>query len=289
MKLPIAAKAPPTGFSRAARVAMAAAALQLLGATGDGLPLLRAQDRGAATSPQTVAATGVTQPPESVPRPRVQEVETREMTETQIVARDGAEFDARGRAATFNGSVHISDPRFELWCDRLTVYLNREAEKEEGDTGSASNPRPAPRTAGNQPPSGGGIDRAVAEGNVVIKQTRPATGPGGGGEAKTAIGRAERAEFTNRTGQVVLSGGRPSIEQGLNVLEATSSQTRIILARDNTLRTEGPSRTVIRQRGDAAAGFTGPDRSPPAAGAVAPTTGAETPKPRPQGTRRPNR
>ncbi len=285
MKPPIF-KALTTGFSRAA-----ATATLLLGVLGAG-ERLQAQGREpapASASPQpggqSVAAAAnsnsavstIQAPPPVVPRPGVEDVDTRGLTETQIVAREGADFDAKGRAATFNGSVHISDPRFELWCDKLTVYLNRESEKEGADAPSRP---PAGKTTGVQPPTGGGIDRAVAEGNVVIKQIRAAAAPGG--ETKTSIGRSERAEFTNRTGEIVLSGGRPSIEQGLNVLEATSSQTRIILARDNTLRTEGPSRTIIRQRGDS------PDKiSPP--GRTAPPAAAESPKPRAPGARRPNR
>ena len=278
---PLTAKRPLAGSSRAARVArLATVAVVSLGAN---LALAQSQVTPPHGGGQAVAAaapaTGAAQTPAGAATRRADDAATQETTETEITARDGADFDAKGRAATFNGTVHVSDPRFELWCDRLTVFLNRETEKDP----DAANDRPPPTN--NAPASGGGIDRALAEGHVVIKQTRPATD---GGEAKTSIGRSERAEFTNRTGEVVLSGGRPTIEQGMNILEATSSQTRIILTRENTLRTEGPSRTVIRQRSDAAdkmiPGGGGRSATPAAAGAA-----AQTPKPRSTPARPQNR
>ena len=91
-----------------------------------------------------------------------------------------------------------------------------------------------------------------------------------GGETKVSIGRSERAEFVNRTGEITLINGPPSVQQGLNVLEATSSRTRIIMTRDNTLRTEGPSRTVIRQRGDDN-NFPGGNRDKPPRANASPT------------------
>ena len=252
---------------------------------GSGAGTLLAQDRESSTrgNVQTVAATtAAAQPSAAAGQPRGSDAAKQEITETEIVARDGADFDSKGRAATFNGSVHINDPRFELWCDRLTVYLNRETEK---DADAVNDRLPPSNNASPAAGAGGGIDHAVAEGHVVIKQTKPAAD---GGEAKTSIGRSERAEFTNSTGEIVLSGGRPSVEQGLNVLEATSNQTRIILTRDNTLRTQGPSRTIIRQRGDAANNqLPGANR---AAETNTPAAGA-TPKPKSRAPRQsqPNR
>lgn len=275
MKLPTA-RPPLSGFACSAGRAWLATVL-LAGSTA----LAQERESSPRTGVQTIAAaatTGVGQSSDAAARVPTSDAAKAEITETEIVARDGADFDGKGRVAIFNGNVHIQDPRFELWCDRLTVFLNREA-KEDAD---AAQDKPPPSN-NPQASSGGGIDRAVAEGHVVIKQTKPATD---GGEAKTSIGRSERAEYTNRTGEIVLSGGRPSIEQGMNILEATSSQTRIILNRDNTLRTEGPSRTIIRQRGDANDKLIPGGPSKPAA--TPPAAGAGTPKPRTPG-RTPNR
>ncbi|MBV9658276.1 MAG: hypothetical protein JO295_09220 [Verrucomicrobia bacterium] len=189
---------------------------------------------------QVAAAAASTPAPQQPPGERGPDAQ---VTETEIVATDGAEFDGRTRQAVFHGQVHIADPRFELWCDQLTVFLNRETK--DNEPGDRLPPMDSDSSSNQQ---SGGIDHAVAEGHVVIRQIKPPTTEGG--ETKVSIGRSERAEFTNATGEIVLTGGPPSVQQGLNILEATSSRTRIIMTRDNTMRTEGPSRTVIRQRGD---------------------------------------
>lgn len=133
-------------------------------------------------------------------------------SKTEITAQKEATFDEKANRAVFTGDVRIKDPAFLLSADRLTVHLN------------------ANRS---------GIERAVADGNVIIvQQTSP------GSTEKGAVGRARQAEYTPSTGRVVLSG-RPEIQQGINLHLADSDSTRMILDRDGRATTEGPSRTVI--------------------------------------------
>lgn len=131
---------------------------------------------------------------------------------TEITAQKEATFDEKKNVAVFVGSVRVSDPSFLLASDRLTVTLSADRS---------------------------GIDRAVAEGNVVIVQ-RTADEK----EGKGAIGRAQRAEYIPSTGRATLSGS-PQIQQGINRHIATSPGTRMILYRDGRASTVGPSRTVI--------------------------------------------
>ena len=84
-------------------------------------------------------------------------------SKTEISAEREATFNEKENRATFVGGVRVKDPAFLLSADRLTVFLNRNRS---------------------------GIDRAVAEGNVVIVQQTEA------GE-KGAVGRARRAEFAS--------------------------------------------------------------------------------------------
>lgn len=131
---------------------------------------------------------------------------------TEITAQKEATFDEKNNIAIFIGSVRVNDPSFLLSCDKLTVYLTKDRS---------------------------GIDRAVAEGNVVIVQQTPDED-----RSKAATGRARRAEYTPSTGRAVLSGN-PEISQGINRHIATSPGTRMILNRDGQATTEGPSRTII--------------------------------------------
>ncbi len=132
-------------------------------------------------------------------------------SKTEIVAQKEATFNDAKNQATFVGEVRVKDPSFFLSADKLTVYLTKERS---------------------------GIDKAVAEGNVVIVQQTKDTAE------KGAIGRARIAEYVPSTGIVVLIGW-PEVEQGINRHVAASQETRMILNRDGRATTEGPSRTVI--------------------------------------------
>ena len=133
---------------------------------------------------------------------------------TEITAQKEATFDEKNNIAVFIGNVRVSDPGFVLAADKLTVTLAADRS---------------------------GIDRAIAEGNVVIVQRTPEDKDG---ENKGAIGRAQRAEYVPSTGRATLSGS-PEIQQGINRHIATSPGTRMILHRDGRASTVGPSRTVI--------------------------------------------
>jgi lipopolysaccharide transport protein LptA len=132
-------------------------------------------------------------------------------SKTEITAEQEATFNDKENRAVFLGSVRVEDPSFILSSDRLTVFLNKDRS---------------------------GIDRAVAEGNVVIVQQTQSR------DEEAAVGRGERAEYVPSTGTVTLSG-RPEIQQGINRHLAADDRTRMILNRDGRATTEGPSRTVI--------------------------------------------
>lgn len=130
---------------------------------------------------------------------------------TEITAQKEATFDENQNRAIFTGDVKVKDPAFLLSSDRLTVFLNKERS---------------------------GIDRAVAEGNVVIVQQT------GNPSEKGAIGRAREAVYVPATGLVTLSGW-PEVQQGINRHLATTPTTRMIMHRDGRATTEGASKTVI--------------------------------------------
>jgi lipopolysaccharide export system protein LptA len=212
---------------------------------------------------------------------------TPEATETEILATDGATFASKDRIAVFTGNVKVTDPRFQLACDKLTVFLNKGAAT---DTIGAPAATPAPATpppvakggtpaAAPTPGSSGGIDHAVAEGHVIIVQERAATD---GGAPKRSVGRGDWAYFDNKSGDMVLKG-TPSVEQNENTHSATSPDTVMTLRKDNSLTTVGPSRTIIMQR--KGTDMPGSSPVPGAAQPGQPAARAGQPSPSPAGRR----
>jgi lipopolysaccharide transport protein LptA len=140
-----------------------------------------------------------------------------EPTTTEIYA-DEAFFDSTKNMGIFSGRVKVTDPRFNLQSDKLTVFITK------GE---------------NQ-----GLERAIAEGNVGLVRDRP--DPNGGPPTR-AVGRADKATYTAATGDVELRG-TPRVQEGPNMHVATSPDTVMIINQNSQLTTHGPSRTEIRQQ-----------------------------------------
>ncbi len=141
---------------------------------------------------------------------------TNEPTTTEIYA-DEAFFDSTKNIGIFTGRVKVTDPRFNLQSDKLTVFITK------GE---------------NQ-----GLEKAIAEGNVGLVRDRP--DPNGGPPTR-AVGRADKATYTAATGDVELRG-TPRVQEGQNMHVATSPDTVMIINQNSQLTTHGPSRTEIRQ------------------------------------------
>jgi lipopolysaccharide transport protein LptA len=156
-------------------------------------------------------------------------------TTTEIYA-DEAFFDSTKNMGIFSGRVKVTDPRFNLQSDKLTVFITK---------------------GQNQ-----GLEKAIAEGNVGLVRDRP--DPNGGPPTR-AVGRADKATYTAATGDVELRG-TPRVQEGLNMHVATSPDTVMVINQNSQLTTHGPSRTEIRQQpneGEKKAGAT-PSQTPPA-------------------------
>jgi lipopolysaccharide transport protein LptA len=153
-----------------------------------------------------------------------------EPTTTEIYS-DEAFFDSGKSMGIFSGHVKVTDPRFNLQSEKLTVYISKGEDQ--------------------------GLERAVAEGNVGVVRDRP--DPNGGPPTR-AVGRGEIATYVAATGDVELKG-TPRVQQGENTHIATSPDTIMIINQKGQLTTHGPSRTEIRQQpkedGSADGGKTG--------------------------------
>ena len=143
-------------------------------------------------------------------------LQSSEPTTTEIYANE-AFFDSSKNMGIFSGSVKVTDPRFNLQSDKLTVFISK------GE---------------NQ-----GLEKAIAEGNVGLVRDRP--DPKGGPPTR-AVGRSDKAVYTAATGDVELTG-TPRVQEGVNMHVATSADTVMIINQNSQLTTHGPSRTEIRQ------------------------------------------
>jgi lipopolysaccharide transport protein LptA len=138
-------------------------------------------------------------------------------TTTQIYA-DEAFFDSTKNMGIFSGRVKVTDPRFSLQSDKLTVFITK------GQNQS--------------------LEKAIAEGNVGLVRDRP--DPNGGPPTR-AVGRADKATYTAATGDIELRG-TPRVQEGPNMHVATSPDTVMVINQNSQLTTHGPSRTEITQQ-----------------------------------------
>jgi len=138
-------------------------------------------------------------------------------TTTEIYS-DEAFFDSTKNVGIFSGRVKVTDPRFNLQSDKLTVFITK---------------------GQNQ-----GLEKAIAEGHVGLVRDRP--DPNGGPPTR-AIGRADKAVYIAATGDVELTG-TPRVQEGPNMHVATSPDTVMLINQNSQLTTHGPSRTEIRQQ-----------------------------------------
>ncbi|MDD5201481.1 MAG: LptA/OstA family protein, partial [Terrimicrobiaceae bacterium] len=132
---------------------------------------------------------------------------------TEISCKDEATFDNASGIATFVTTVYVKDPQFNLYCDKLTVFMNKERK---------------------------GIDHAEAEGHVVIVQDNTDDK----GQPTKSIGRSGKAVFVPATGDATLTVW-PQLQQGINNHVSTEATTVMVLNRNGHLKTTGGSRTVI--------------------------------------------
>lgn len=170
-------------------------------------------------APSALSATPAKKPEkkEKSPLDKIAGSESNVATTTEIYANE-AFFDSSKNMGIFTGSVKVTDPRFNLQSDKLTIYVSK------GE---------------NQ-----GLEKAIAEGNVAVVRDRPEPG---GSPPTRSVGRSETATYVAATGDVELKGD-PRVQEGMNTHVAASPDTVMVINQNGQLSTHGPSRTEIRQQ-----------------------------------------
>jgi lipopolysaccharide export system protein LptA len=172
--------------------------------------------------------------------------------QTEITANE-ASFDQKNHQGVFLSNVVVINPDFQLRCDKLTVFMKHDAPLA-GQPAPAATPTPAGKAGATKTgrkaapgtgKSSGGLERAIAEGNVVITQDKVDAD----GKNTHSVGHGRRAEYEAATGDITLTG-KPDVAQGINTLEATDESTVIILNREGKMRANGPHKSTIRDTGD---------------------------------------
>lgn len=156
---------------------------------------------------------------------------------TEITDSTETTFDESGRVAVFSGDVKVVNPQFTMTCQKLTAFLKKAGADE------PAKPAAAEKTGKGPASPAGGLDHALAEGEVIITQDKvdPATG-----EVTHCVGKGARATYKTSNGEMVLSGW-PQIQQGINTQIATAESTVMIMNQDGHLKTIGPSKSVIQE------------------------------------------
>jgi lipopolysaccharide transport protein LptA len=196
--------------------------------------------RGQGTAPATLSTRTPSKPsekaspakaprenpsPEKEPAEKPKDVKSGAAPQEQIITEiyaDQTVFDSAKSIGIFTGHVVVTDPRFNIQGDKLTIFISK-----------------------NQNES---FEKAIVEGNVGVVRDRPSTT---GGPPDRMVGRSEKAIYFAKEGRFELTGN-PRVQQGLNTHVATSPETVMILNEAGQLETHGPSRTEIRQDPNAA-------------------------------------
>ncbi len=196
----------------------------------------------AATTAAVLTAPRATpvNPRDAVPEPAAEPAKKAKGA-TEITAME-ATFDNKKHEAIFTRNVTVNDPEFSVTCDRLVAML-----KHEGSTSGNAKPTEKSPAAAPKPgtKSKGGLDRAIAEGNVVIRQSKVEAD----GSTSQSFGKAQKADYNAVTGDIVLSG-MPIVQQGLNQCISTAPETVMTLNRDRNMKVVGPHRTIISDKAD---------------------------------------
>ena len=166
-----------------------------------------------------------TPPSEKDPAEKPKDVKSGAVPQEQIITEiyaDQTVFDSGKSIGIFTGNVVVTDPRFNIQGDKLTIFISKKQNES--------------------------FEKAIVEGNVGVVRDRPSTT---GGPPDRMVGRSDKAVYFAKEGRFELTGN-PRVQQGLNTHVATSPDTVMILNEAGQLETHGPSRTEIRQDPNAA-------------------------------------
>lgn len=133
--------------------------------------------------------------------------------------------DTIGKVMTFQGNVVITHPQFEIKCDKLEMILAEGLDLSGAEKSSS--------TGGDSP-----FRKAIASGGrVEIRRNSP--------EGKTQVAMARRAEYDAASGDIILSGGPPYIQDGDRFVETNSADAQIIMRGNGKYEVRGERGRIV--------------------------------------------
>lgn len=144
------------------------------------------------------------------------------------------DYDANAQIVIFTGAVYVKRPDFELWADKMTVYLEK-SNKSDAQEGAS------------QGMEAGDIDRIVAEKNVRLKSE----GRDGSCNKATYYAKADKFVMEGSpklwdSKQSTITGGTIVHHLGTNKSEVLNSAGITFYAPDNT---DSPSPPTLAPQG----------------------------------------
>jgi len=176
--------------------------------------------------------------------PKVQEQPKAQESKPMVIeCQDGLYFDAEQGLLVYLKDVRLRDERFNMDCDNnLKVYMQRDEAKAKKKQQNAEKAQAAPGEPGSELSllQGGNIDlnfsgvqRIVASGNVRLQ--------GKDKSGKIMRAGAETATYSvkNKDAEVILSGGKPYIEDGNNRIDVSGEGCYIRVYGDGSVYIKG--------------------------------------------------
>lgn len=140
-------------------------------------------------------------------------------THLEIKAREAVMDDTSGQLS-FLHEVFLDGPDYQLRCDKLVIYIDKSASGED-ETGA--------------------MRRAVASGGMVeIKRVTVDDK----GKPKTQIALGRHADYDAVSGEFVLSGGPPYMQDGDRFVKTTSQDSKIIMRKNGLYEITGSTNRI---------------------------------------------
>jgi lipopolysaccharide export system protein LptA len=184
---------------------------------------------------------------------KTEKVDKKDKGPTEIVALE-ATFDQKAHIAIFIGEVVVTDPEFNVQCDKLTAFLKHDevpagqaAPPPRLKAAATPDPKADNKTEAPKKPKEGGLEKAIAEADpgkiVTVTQDKLEAD----GTTSHSIGHGKKCHYDAVTGDITLYG-KPDVQQGINTCVATEEETIMILNRDGHMRVTGAHKTMIKDQ-----------------------------------------
>lgn len=168
---------------------------------------------------------------------------------TEITAQKRLVFDPKESKAVFTGDVVVVDPRFNLNCEILTAFIKKAEPKIQPQSAAKQELTAAKAEATTSisspsltPKSSGGLEKAIAEGDVIIVQERV----NDQGEVERSVGRAQKAVYESTTDTISLYGWpRVDQEHKRNSIVSTAADTVMTMTKKGDVDIQGPMKAVF--------------------------------------------